>query len=86
MFQNLLKLLFFLLWLLFLFQFHEIGKGRVIKEGKKVALINFGTRLEECKKASEELLKRGIDCTIIDARFAKPLDEKLIMEVASNHD
>ena len=64
----------------------EIGKGRVIKEGKKVALINFGTRLEECKKASEELLKKGINCTIIDARFAKPLDEKLIMEVASNHE
>ena len=64
----------------------EIGKGRLIKEGKKVALINFGTRLEECKKASEELLKKGIDCTIIDARFAKPLDDKLIMEVASNHE
>ena len=64
----------------------EIGKGRVIKEGKKVALINFGTRLEECKKASEKLFKKGIDCTIIDARFAKPLDEKLIMEVASNHE
>ena len=55
-------------------------------EGKKVALINFGTRLEECKKSSKELLKKGIDCTIIDARFAKPLDEKLIMEVASNHE
>ena len=64
----------------------EIGKGRVIKEGKKIALINFGTRLEECKKASEKLLKKDIDCTIIDARFAKPLDEKLIMEVASNHE
>ena len=64
----------------------EIGKGRVIKEGKKVALISFGTRLEECKKASEKLLKKGIDCTIIDVRFAKPLDEKLIMEVASNHE
>ena len=64
----------------------EIGKGRVIKEGKKVAIINFGTRLEECKKASDVLLNKGIDCTIIDARFAKPLDEKLIMEVASNHE
>jgi 1-deoxy-D-xylulose-5-phosphate synthase len=64
----------------------EIGKGRVIKEGKKVALINFGTRLEECKIASDKLLKKGIDCTIIDARFAKPLDEKLIMEVASSHE
>ncbi len=63
-----------------------VGKGRVIKEGKKVALINFGTRLEECKKASDILSKKGIDCTIIDARFAKPLDEKLIMEVASNHE
>ncbi len=64
----------------------EIGKGRIIKEGKKVALINFGTRLEECVKASEKVLKKGIDCTIIDARFAKPLDEKLIIEVAANHE
>ena len=64
----------------------EIGKGRVIKEGKKVAILNFGTRLEECKKASDKLHKKGIDCTIIDARFAKPLDEKLIMEIASNHE
>ena len=64
----------------------EIGKGRVIQEGKKVALLNFGTRLEQCKIASENLLKKGITCTIVDARFAKPLDEKLIMEVASNHE
>ena len=64
----------------------EIGKGRIIKEGKKVALLNFGTRLEECKKASDQLSKKGIDCTIVDARFAKPLDEKLIMEIASNHE
>ena len=64
----------------------EIGKGRIVKEGKKVALINFGTRLEECKKASDKLFKKGIDCTIIDARFAKPLDEKLIMEAASDHE
>ncbi len=64
----------------------KIGKGRVIKEGKKAAILNFGTRLEECKKASEILSKKGIDITIIDARFAKPLDEKLIMEAANNHD
>tara|TARA_A100001015_G_scaffold25349_1_gene28512 strand:+ start:3717 stop:5636 length:1920 start_codon:yes stop_codon:yes gene_type:complete len=64
----------------------EIGKGRVIREGKKVALINFGTRLKECKKASEELSLKGITCSIIDARFAKPLDEKLIMETATNHE
>ncbi len=64
----------------------EIGKGRIIKEGKKIAILNFGTRLDECKKASEILLKKGIDITIIDARFAKPLDEKLIMEAANNHE
>ncbi len=64
----------------------KIGKGRVIKEGKKAAILNFGARLEECKKASELLNKKGIDITIIDARFAKPLDKKLIMEVATNHE
>tara|TARA_B100000886_G_scaffold98258_1_gene65238 strand:+ start:1391 stop:3310 length:1920 start_codon:yes stop_codon:yes gene_type:complete len=64
----------------------EIGKGRIIKDGKKVALLNFGTRLEECKKASEKLSKKGIECTIVDARFAKPLDEKLIIEIATNHE
>ncbi len=63
-----------------------IGKARIIKEGKKVALLNFGTRLGECKKALEKLSLKGIDCTIIDARFAKPLDEKLIMEIATNHE
>jgi 1-deoxy-D-xylulose-5-phosphate synthase len=64
----------------------EIGKGRIIQEGKKVAILNFGTRLEECKKASELLFKKGINITIIDARFAKPLDEQLIMEAATNHE
>ena len=64
----------------------EIGKGRIIQEGKKAAILNFGTRLEECRKASEKLSKKGIDCTVVDARFAKPLDEKLIMEVATNHE
>jgi 1-deoxy-D-xylulose-5-phosphate synthase len=64
----------------------EIGKGRVIQEGKKVAILNFGTRLDECKKAAEKLFNQGIDCTIVDARFAKPLDEKLIMEIATNHE
>ncbi len=63
-----------------------IGKGRVIKEGKKAAILNFGTRLQECKKASEILFKKGIDISIIDARFAKPLDKKLIMETANNHE
>ena len=64
----------------------EIGKARIVKEGKKVALLNFGARLLECQKASEKLSTKGINCTIIDARFAKPLDEKLIMEIATNHE
>ena len=64
----------------------KIGKARIIKEGKKVALLNFGARLEECKKASDKLLIKGIECTIVDARFAKPLDEKIIMELATNHE
>ena len=64
----------------------EIGRGRIIEEGKKIAIINFGARLEECKKASRKLSSKGINCTIVDARFAKPLDEKLIMEIATNHE
>ena len=64
----------------------EIGKGRVIREGKNVAILNFGARLQECKKASEILSKKGIEITIADARFAKPLDEKLIIELATNHE
>ena len=64
----------------------EIGKGRIISEGKHAAILNFGARLDECKKAKEILEKKGINISIIDARFAKPLDEKLILEVASNHE
>ena len=64
----------------------EIGKGRVIKEGKKLAILNFGGRLQECIKASEMLLIKGIEISIIDARFAKPLDEKLIMEISNSHE
>ena len=64
----------------------EIGKGRMISEGKNLAILNFGARLNECKKASEILKKKGITVSIFDARFAKPLDEKLIIELASNHE
>ncbi len=64
----------------------EIGKGRTIQEGKNAAIINFGGRLNECIIASEKLKSKGIKPTIIDARFAKPLDEKLIGEVASSHE
>ena len=63
-----------------------IGKGKVINEGKHAAVINFGARLNECKKAKSILEKKGIYISIIDARFAKPLDEKLILEAASNHE
>jgi 1-deoxy-D-xylulose-5-phosphate synthase len=64
----------------------EIGKGKIIKEGKKVAILNFGARLQECIKASNILDKRGISVTVVDARFAKPLDEKLIMDLSLNHE
>ena len=64
----------------------DIGKGRVIREGKKVALVSFGNRLKECLLAEESLKKMGINPTIIDARFAKPLDENLMWQVATNHE
>ena len=64
----------------------QIGKGRIILEGKNLAILNFGARLNECKKASKILNKKGIKITIFDARFAKPLDEKVIIELASSHD
>ena len=63
-----------------------IGKGRIIREGKKVAILNFGTRLKECLIAEENLKKKGIDLTVVDARFAKPLDENLIWQIATNHE
>ena len=64
----------------------EIGKGRIIQEGKKLAIINFGARLKECLNASVNLKKKGINISIADARFAKPLDEKLIWQLATNHE
>jgi 1-deoxy-D-xylulose-5-phosphate synthase len=64
----------------------EIGKGKIVRQGKEVAILCLGARLEECKKAAEILATKGIELTIIDARFAKPLDEKLIMEIATTHE
>ena len=64
----------------------KIGKGRVIQEGKQVCIISLGTRLEECKLAAEELKNKGILTSIIDARFAKPLDEELILKCAREHE
>ncbi len=64
----------------------DIGKARVIFEGKKVALLNFGARLNECIIAKENLSKKGINITLIDARFAKPLDENLIWQISTDHE
>jgi 1-deoxy-D-xylulose-5-phosphate synthase len=64
----------------------EIGKGRIIQEGKQVCILSIGTRLEECKIAAEELKNKGINSTIVDARFAKPLDQELILKCARDHE
>ncbi len=64
----------------------EIGKGRLIREGARVALLSFGTRLAEVEKAAEALAARGINPTIADARFAKPLDRELILDLAATHE
>ena len=64
----------------------EIGKGRIIAEGKRVALLSFGTRLSEVEKAAEALRAKGITPTIADARFAKPLDREMILSLAADHE
>jgi 1-deoxy-D-xylulose-5-phosphate synthase len=64
----------------------EIGRGRIITEGSKVALLSLGTRLAECMKAAETLGARGISTTVADARFAKPLDNDLIARLAREHE
>ncbi|MFO7771241.1 MAG: 1-deoxy-D-xylulose-5-phosphate synthase [Roseovarius gahaiensis] len=64
----------------------ELGKGRMIQTGGRVALLSFGTRLGEVMKASEGLRARGITPTVADARFAKPLDAELILDLAANHE
>lgn len=64
----------------------EIGKGKIIKEGKKVAILSFGARLQESLKAANSLEAKGISTTVVDARFAKPLDQKLIIDLCLNHE
>jgi len=64
----------------------QIGKGRVMREGTKVALLSFGTRLAECLLAAEDLDAAGLSTTVADARFAKPLDEELIKRLAQEHE
>ncbi|MCV2873995.1 1-deoxy-D-xylulose-5-phosphate synthase [Defluviimonas sp. WL0050] len=64
----------------------EIGKGRIIAEGGRVAILSFGTRLAEVLKAREALAQRGLAPTVADARFAKPLDRDLILRLAAEHE
>lgn len=64
----------------------EIGKGRIVREGSRVALLSFGTRLSETLVAAENLMQRGISCTVADARFAKPLDKAMILDLVQNHE
>ncbi len=64
----------------------EIGKGRIIQEGNTIALVNFGARLEACKQAIESLKPRGCHPTLMDARFAKPLDTILLDKILNNHE
>ena len=64
----------------------EIGRGRVLREGNSIAILNFGARLGECLKAADDLAARGVTATIADARFAKPLDRELILRLAREHE
>ena len=64
----------------------EIGRGRVVREGSKVALLSLGTRLAECLKAADQLAALGLSTTVADARFMKPLDRDLIRRLAQNHE
>ena len=64
----------------------EIGKGRIVKQGKKVAILSLGTRLEEAMKAAETLEAKGLSTTVADLRFAKPLDVELIRKLLTTHE
>ena len=64
----------------------EIGKGRILREGHKVALLSFGARLAECLKAADEFAAYGLSATVADARFAKPLDVDLVLRLAREHE
>jgi 1-deoxy-D-xylulose-5-phosphate synthase len=64
----------------------EIGKGRVMREGTKVALLSYGPRLADCMKAADDLAARGLSTIVADARFAKPIDKNLVRRLASEHE
>jgi 1-deoxy-D-xylulose-5-phosphate synthase len=63
-----------------------IGKGRIVKQGTKIALLSLGTRLAECLKAADELDRAGLSTTVADARFAKPIDTDLVARLAREHE
>ena len=63
-----------------------IGKGRLMREGTTAALLSYGARLQECLQAADELAARGLSTTVVDARFAKPLDEDLVRRLAREHE
>jgi 1-deoxy-D-xylulose-5-phosphate synthase len=64
----------------------EIGRGRIVREGKTVAILSLGTRLEEAEKAADMLEAKGLSTTVADLRFAKPLDEELIRKLLTTHE
>jgi 1-deoxy-D-xylulose-5-phosphate synthase len=64
----------------------EIGKGRIVREGNKIAIFSYGSRLGECLKAADELSAHGLSTTVADARFAKPLDVDLLLRLAREHE
>ncbi len=64
----------------------EIGKGRIVRKGKQIAILSLGTRLEEALKAADEFAAKGLSCTVADARFAKPLDLEMIRKLALEHE
>jgi len=64
----------------------EIGRGRIIRQGTKVAILSLGTRLAEAEKAADQLEAKGLSTTIADLRFAKPLDEQLIRKLMTTHE
>jgi 1-deoxy-D-xylulose-5-phosphate synthase len=64
----------------------EIGKGRIVREGTKIALLSFGARLAECLRAADELAALGLSATVADARFVKPLDRDLVLRLAREHE
>jgi 1-deoxy-D-xylulose-5-phosphate synthase len=64
----------------------EIGKGRIVREGSKIAIFSYGARLGECLKAADELSAHGLSTTVADARFAKPLDVDLLLRLAREHE